>query len=339
MIYLYDAEGSPIGMKYRGGNMADGEFEEYWFEKNLQGDIVAVYDAAGNKHISYTYDAWGNFETEYHNGCTAFSVASYNPFLYRGYYYDTELQMYYLQSRYYDPMVGRFINADGYIYNGQGILGCNMFAYCNNNPVMFSDPTGESITISTIILIISIVAAVSVAGYTAYVEYNAGVETGQIINDSLLAGMSTFMIAYSFGMSAYQCYLNFCYLQGLTPITQIGGANNLTTQLQACANTANNQVSGTGAVAGTYKHSVFAAEVNKLGNSSIRTEVSYLNGQEVAYGTKGSIRFDVLQFNSEGMPIAAWDFKTGAATLTQSRITQMLERSGLNIPINMIKGM
>ena len=143
MIYLYDAEGSPIGMKYRGGNMADGEFEEYWFEKNLQGDIVAVYDAAGTKLISYTYDAWGNFTTTYHNGCTASHNANLNPFRYRGYYYDSETGLYYLQSRYYDPAIGRFISADQFVSTGCGILGYNMYAYCNNNAVKYCDPTGN----------------------------------------------------------------------------------------------------------------------------------------------------------------------------------------------------
>ena len=144
IVYLYDAEGSPVGMQYRMGNADAGVFEEYWFEKNLQGDIVAVYDGEGTKLISYTYDAWGNFVTTYHNGCTSSHHASLNPFRYRGYYYDTELGMYYLQSRYYDPVVGRFLNADVYISTGQGLLGYNMFAYCNNNPVLLYDPNGCS---------------------------------------------------------------------------------------------------------------------------------------------------------------------------------------------------
>ena len=131
-------------MKYRGGNMDVGEFEEYWFEKNLQGDIVAVYNAAGTKLISYTYDAWGNFTTTYYNNCTASHHANLNPFRYRGYYYDAELEMYYLQSRYYDPVIGRYINADGYLSTGQGLLGYNMFAYCGNNPVNRVDPEGKS---------------------------------------------------------------------------------------------------------------------------------------------------------------------------------------------------
>ena len=144
LVYLYDAEGSPIGMQYRTSSFAEGVFETYWFEKNLQGDIVAVYDERGVKQISYTYDAWGNFQIEFYDECTYSDNVVLNPFLYRGYYYDAELGMYYLQSRYYDPVIGRYINADGYISTGQGLLGYNMYAYCGNNPVNRVDPEGKS---------------------------------------------------------------------------------------------------------------------------------------------------------------------------------------------------
>ena len=142
-IYHYTSGGSIIGMSYRNASYAEGVFDTYVFEKNISGDIVAVYDLNGNKLVSYKYDAWGNFTTTYHNGTTANSVAARNPFRYRGYYYDKDLGLYYLQTRYYDSVTGRFINADGYVSTGQGILGNNMFAYCNNNPVMFTDPAGE----------------------------------------------------------------------------------------------------------------------------------------------------------------------------------------------------
>ena len=112
ILFLYDAEGAPIGMQYRNQTYAPEIFDVYWFEKNLQGDIVAVYDENGTKLISYTYDAWGNFVTTYHNGCTASDPANFNPYRYRSYYYDAELGMYYLQSRYYDSSVGRFLTAD-----------------------------------------------------------------------------------------------------------------------------------------------------------------------------------------------------------------------------------
>jgi hypothetical protein len=232
--------------------------------------------------------------------------------------------------------MGRFINADVFTSTGQGVLGNNMFAYCCNNPVNLADPTGE-IAITTLILIGSAIAGAASAAYTAYAEYKAGYDAAQIIGDSVYMGMSVFCLVYSLGMTAYQCYQTFCYLNGRVPVTEIGGQPNVTSQLQDCANTANASVSGNGPVAGTKKHTVFANEVNNLGNSSLRTEVSYLNGQEVPYGTKGSIRFDVLQFDSSGTPVAAWDFKTGAATLTASRISQMQACSGLNIPINMVK--
>jgi len=89
---------------------------------------------------SYVYDAWGNIT--YQNG----TMASVNPFRYRGYYYDTETGFYYLQTRYYDPTICRFINADNYELVAE--LSCdagqlNMYAYCNNNPIMYTDESGE----------------------------------------------------------------------------------------------------------------------------------------------------------------------------------------------------
>ena len=94
--------------------------------------------------MPYTYDAWGNVTTTYHNGGSS-TPARFNPFKYRGYYHDSELGFYYLNSRYYDPAIGRFISADGYVSTGTGLIGYNMFAYCNNDPITFADFSGESI--------------------------------------------------------------------------------------------------------------------------------------------------------------------------------------------------
>ena len=130
-------------MQYRTSSMAEDVFYTFWFEKNLQGDIVAVYNSAGIKVISYSYDAWGNCITKHHNLTGTNSYATFNPFRYRGYYFDSELGFYYLNSRYYNPIIGRFLNADVYVSTGQGLLGYNMFAYCNNSPIIYIDPFGE----------------------------------------------------------------------------------------------------------------------------------------------------------------------------------------------------
>ena len=142
IVYLYDASGTPIGMMYRTTSYAVNQWDVFWYEKNLQGDIVAVYNSTGTKVATYTYtDAWGNHTVSYTNG-GASTGAQYNPFRYRSYYYDTDLGMYYLQSRYYDPNTCRFINVDSALYHS--MLGYNMFAYCENNPVNYFDPTGEN---------------------------------------------------------------------------------------------------------------------------------------------------------------------------------------------------
>ncbi len=142
LIFLYDESGAPIGMQYRNIAYAKDRFDTFYYEKNLFGDIIALYNESGTKVLSYTYDAWGNHTTTWHNSSGTNMYAQYNPFRYRGYYYDTDTGLYYLQSRYYNPQWGRFLNADAYINANGDMIGFNMYAYCSNNPVMGYDPTG-----------------------------------------------------------------------------------------------------------------------------------------------------------------------------------------------------
>ena len=144
MVYIYDAAGQPIGMShFQDGTLVD----TYLYEKNIQGDVVAVYDYAGDLVVRYAYNAWGAVsETEYGSEYDESSFAvECNPFRYRGYYYDTETDLYYLNSRYYDPAVGRFLNADGVDFLGtdEGLLSYNLFAYCLNDPVNRTDDSGN----------------------------------------------------------------------------------------------------------------------------------------------------------------------------------------------------
>jgi len=131
MYFNYDASGVPVSIVYNGTS--------YYYVTNLQGDVVGIVNQSGNQLVAYTYDAWGNVLTT--TGSSAGSLGKYNPLRYRGYVYDTETKLYYLQSRYYNPEWGRFINADAFTSTG-GLLGNNMFAYCGNNPVNCIDSLG-----------------------------------------------------------------------------------------------------------------------------------------------------------------------------------------------------
>jgi len=134
----------------------------------VQGDIVAVYNSSGTKLISYTYTAWGECIPQTFNGGHSTAAAN-NPMRYRGYYYDTDLSLYYLISRYYDARVGRFISPDIYVSTGQGIIGNNMFAYCDNNPIMLVDPTGDFPWIIAGVLIVTTVVG-AILGATSDVK-------------------------------------------------------------------------------------------------------------------------------------------------------------------------
>ena len=108
--------------------------------KNLQGDVVQIRSIYGTVVVEYAYDAWGNVLSI--TGMYADTLGVNNPIRYRGYYQDFETGFYYLQSRYYDPAIRRFINADS-VLSQSTILGNNLFAYCLNNPVNMADETGN----------------------------------------------------------------------------------------------------------------------------------------------------------------------------------------------------
>ena len=123
--FFYDAQNRPAVVVYNG--------VPYAYVKNLQGDVIAILDAAGNVVVSYAYDAWGAPIGK--SGALAETLGSVQPFRYRGYVFDEETGLYYLRSRYYNPQWGRFVNADS-------IITSNLFAYCHNEPVQFVDFNG-----------------------------------------------------------------------------------------------------------------------------------------------------------------------------------------------------
>ena len=133
LFFYYDNSGEVMSVSCNG--------TMYYYIKDLQGDITEIVDKDGKAVAEYAYDAWGNILTE-NNGTLA--VGKLNPFRYRSYVYDEETGLYYLQSRYYDPLTGRFVNADVYTDTESGTpLSTNMFAYCENNAINNVDFTGE----------------------------------------------------------------------------------------------------------------------------------------------------------------------------------------------------
>ena len=132
MMFGHSPDGVPLSIVY--------DDLLYYYVTNLQGDVVAILDATGAEVVTYTYDAWGNLLSV--GGSKATTLGRDNPLRYRGYVYDTETGLYYLQSRYYDPEMGRFISADAFTSTCQGFTGNNMFVYCGNNPVINVDISG-----------------------------------------------------------------------------------------------------------------------------------------------------------------------------------------------------
>ena len=137
--YFYDADGNPSGIRYKDHN---GTVNDYYFVCNWRGDVIQIYNASGTLVGSYTYDAWGKV-TENATSADTQNITETNPIRYRGYYYDTETRLYYLKSRYYDPAVKRFLNVDGLVSTSIEDAAKNMFAYCTNNPVFYSDSEGN----------------------------------------------------------------------------------------------------------------------------------------------------------------------------------------------------
>ena len=178
LYYLYGATGiAGFTLKTANGST------NYYYRKNLLGDVTAIYDAAGVCKAEYAYDAWGN--------CTVISdmggIGALNPIRYRGYYWDEEIALYYLNARYYDPEVGRFISQDSIKYIAPETLnGINLFAYCLNNPVMETDPDGTFVLWVSILISIAISLAVE-----AIQDYR---EDGELFNDGpnryLIAGVT-----------------------------------------------------------------------------------------------------------------------------------------------------
>ena len=141
MYFFYDSYNKLIAIRYIKGTTD----HYYYVTTNMHGDVLGIYSASGALLASYDYDAWGNCTVKDASSnpiTSSVHIGNVNPIRYRSYYYDTDTGLYYLQSRYYDATIGRFINADEQL--NDDIIGNNPFAYCSNNPVSRKDDTGQA---------------------------------------------------------------------------------------------------------------------------------------------------------------------------------------------------
>ena len=191
--YFYDSYGN-LATIYYGTSSSRAIYHTL---TNAQGDVIAIYNNTGALVARYEYDAWGNIlsVTDANGNAITqwYHIANANPIRYRGYYYDDDLGLYYLQSRYYDSETGRFINADNQTSGvGGDVLGYNMFAYCTNNPVNLSDGSGHwpswatKLIIGTAVIAVAAVLTIATAGTgTALACFAVGALKGAVVGAAM----------------------------------------------------------------------------------------------------------------------------------------------------------
>ena len=197
MDFFYDASGMPFAVKYNG--------DLCYYVTNLQGDVMSIVDPQGEVVASYSYDPYGNILT------ATGPLADVNPLRYRGYIFDSESGFYYVSSRYYDPEIGRWINADGYVSTGQDITGYNMFAYCGNNPVNRKDTTGQSWIAALIVAVVVAVCTVTLSGCSsepdpAPLPYKTADEAAMAFANSIYS--SSIYVRHEYGTVIYSSTTN-----------------------------------------------------------------------------------------------------------------------------------
>lgn len=147
LYYIRDLDNDLVGFLYNN--------TIYFYIKNMQDDIIGILDGNYNIVAKYSYDSWGNILSITDNdgndvSNNASHIANINPFRYRSYYYDKETKLYYLNSRYYNPLWGRFLNPDTLLNANQDILSYNLYLYCSNNPIVNTDSHGKGILSSIV---------------------------------------------------------------------------------------------------------------------------------------------------------------------------------------------
>ena len=180
--FVYDAEGKPFLLRFNGKT-------DYFYLYNGLGDITGLVDSSNKVVVRYQYNSWGKVTST--QDTSGVSLATLNPFRYRKYVYDPETGLYCLGSRYYDPEVGRFVNADDFetlTYQMDSVQGKNLYQYCFNNPINMQDEDGgwpkwvTQVLVGTAVIAAAAALTVATAGTgTALAAVAVGALKGSVI--------------------------------------------------------------------------------------------------------------------------------------------------------------
>ena len=288
--FTYDSTG-PLPVNCNG--------TEYFYVKNAQGDVTGLVSASGTRVVTYTYDAWGNPLST--TGSLASTLGEQNPLRYRGYVYDTETGFYYVSSRYYDPEIGRFINADDIDYLGAdgSPLSYNLFAYCLNNPVNRFDVNGNWSMPNWLKVTVGAVAIAGLAVATVCTGGAAAVICGAALSGAIAGGASgAVMGAIRGGISGgWQGALDGA-CSGFMSGTLIGGA---TGAASAGLNIATGATTVVGNAHGSTLHKLATnMEAGKMAASGQYSQIG-VNKALKTMGLNGTSRPDVIGIAKNGM--------------------------------------
>ena len=295
--FYYDAAGAPVAMATGSGPSL------YIYRKNLQGDITGIYSGTtGTLLVSYVYDAWGKVTaTNVANTTESSMVLARNPYLYRGYRYDSETGLYYVSSRYYDPEICRWINVDdAECLGAEGeLLSYNLFAYCLNNPVNRTDVNGNWSLPNWAKVAIGAVAIAGLAVATVCTGGAAAVICGAALSGAIAGGASGAVIgAVGGGISGgWQGAIDGA-CSGFMSGTLIGG---VTGAASAGLNIATGATTVVGNAHGSTLHKLATnMEAGKMAASGQYSQIG-VNKALKTMGLKGTSRPDVIGVARNGM--------------------------------------
>lgn len=176
--FNYDHNGMLFGLRYNN--------HDYFYVRDILGNILGVVNSNGNYIVKYSYTAFGECSKQIQTGFENDFIANNNPFVYKGYYLDEETGFYYLKSRYYDPTICRFISPDDFTYlDEESLIGINLYAYCNNNPIMYVDENGNVAFLVITAIVGAIICGIGAGAYS----YSQGARGWEIVGWSILGAL------------------------------------------------------------------------------------------------------------------------------------------------------